>query len=325
MRISEAIERVVGARTREELIDAVTAGVTEVARSDGVRVAKIRKAPSVAYQVVGRDGPAPDPSPSIARSPLSSPLVEEHVRTGFGGWVSMEDLLPGRAWTSHPLYLEAYRPLGLRAQISCALRVSGQVTYSLSLNRAGRDFGQGERDLLEQYRRLVHSSWLRVEELEAARAALALLREEREDDAMVVLTPDPVTPQIVYCTEAMQRLARGQPQLWELIQQTVAATEPAGERRASRTSSAVRLEALHTGNAVVVHVVPASFPELTHRERQILAALADGRTAHAIGHQLGISEGTVRKHLEHIYEKTGQRDRLLVVSYAQRRGLLPAS
>jgi len=63
-------------------------------------------------------------------------------------------------------------------------------------------------------------------------------------------------------------------------------------------------------------------PKLTHRELEVLRLLAQGLTAVSIGLRLRISSGTVRKHLEHIYEKTGYRDRLLAVEYAKRSGLL---
>jgi len=63
-------------------------------------------------------------------------------------------------------------------------------------------------------------------------------------------------------------------------------------------------------------------PKLTHRELEVLGLLAQGLTAVSIGLRLRISSGTVRKHLEHIYEKTGYRDRLLAVEYAKRSGLL---
>jgi DNA-binding CsgD family transcriptional regulator len=63
-------------------------------------------------------------------------------------------------------------------------------------------------------------------------------------------------------------------------------------------------------------------PKLTHRELEVLGLLAQGLTAVSIGLRLRISSGTVRKHLEHIYEKTGYRDRLLAVEYAMRSGLL---
>jgi len=63
-------------------------------------------------------------------------------------------------------------------------------------------------------------------------------------------------------------------------------------------------------------------PKLTHRELEVLGLLAQGLTAVSIGLRLRISSGTVRKHLEHIYEKTGYRDRLLAVEFAKRSGLL---
>lgn len=62
---------------------------------------------------------------------------------------------------------------------------------------------------------------------------------------------------------------------------------------------------------------------LTPRELQVLSLVADGLTATSIGFRLRLSAATVRKHLEHIYDKIGQRDRLLAVEYARRMGLLP--
>jgi DNA-binding CsgD family transcriptional regulator len=43
--------------------------------------------------------------------------------------------------------------------------------------------------------------------------------------------------------------------------------------------------------------------ELTSREREVVARVAEGRTNHEIGLLLGISPHTVRKHLENAYEK----------------------
>jgi DNA-binding CsgD family transcriptional regulator len=62
---------------------------------------------------------------------------------------------------------------------------------------------------------------------------------------------------------------------------------------------------------------------LTPRQLVVLALLADGLTATAIGHRLLITERTVHKHLERIYAKLGVTDRLGAVMRAQRIGLLP--
>ena len=68
---------------------------------------------------------------------------------------------------------------------------------------------------------------------------------------------------------------------------------------------------------------PANVPALTARELAVLHVLDDGLPAHAIGHRLSISPGTVDKHLEHIYRKLGCNDRLVAVTIAHRIGLLP--
>jgi DNA-binding CsgD family transcriptional regulator len=72
-----------------------------------------------------------------------------------------------------------------------------------------------------------------------------------------------------------------------------------------------------------VETTPTSaLTELTPREQQLLHLLSEGMTARLMGRQLGISERTVDKHLEHLYRKLGSNDRLSAVLLAQQRGLL---
>lgn len=88
------------------------------------------------------------------------------------------------------------------------------------------------------------------------------------------------------------------------------------------------IRAVHAGQRVVPPAVAdrladaALRPALTARERDVLAELAKGRTTKAIARSLGISPGTVRSHLEHIFDKLDCRDRTAAVIVAQRRGLL---
>jgi DNA-binding CsgD family transcriptional regulator len=67
----------------------------------------------------------------------------------------------------------------------------------------------------------------------------------------------------------------------------------------------------------------SQIPTLTSREHQVLVLIAEGLTAGAIGRHLGITEETVRKHCQHLYNKMGCRDRLTAVLRAGRTGLLP--
>jgi DNA-binding CsgD family transcriptional regulator len=53
----------------------------------------------------------------------------------------------------------------------------------------------------------------------------------------------------------------------------------------------------------------AALAVLTHREREVLALVADGRTNRAIADALFIEARTVEKHVEHIRAKLGARSR----------------
>lgn len=63
-------------------------------------------------------------------------------------------------------------------------------------------------------------------------------------------------------------------------------------------------------------------PVLTAREREILALMADGMSAPAMGERLYLSPATVKTHMSHMYEKLGVSDRAACVAEAMRRGLL---
>jgi DNA-binding CsgD family transcriptional regulator len=63
---------------------------------------------------------------------------------------------------------------------------------------------------------------------------------------------------------------------------------------------------------------------LTARELTVLGLVARGLTAAAAGRRMGVTEGTVHKHLQNVYRKLGVRDRLGAVLRAQQMGVLHA-
>jgi len=81
-------------------------------------------------------------------------------------------------------------------------------------------------------------------------------------------------------------------------------------RLAGGLASQIRLRRERTG------------PLLTDREREVLALLADGRSAPEIGRTLFLATSTVKSHLAHLYEKLGASDRAAAVAEAMRRGLI---
>jgi DNA-binding NarL/FixJ family response regulator len=64
-------------------------------------------------------------------------------------------------------------------------------------------------------------------------------------------------------------------------------------------------------------------PELTARETEVLALVAQGQTNAEVGRSLFIGEATVKTHLLRAFAKLGVNDRTAAVTAAYRRGLLP--
>ena len=62
--------------------------------------------------------------------------------------------------------------------------------------------------------------------------------------------------------------------------------------------------------------------ELSTRELDVLSGIAAGRTNRAIGEELGISEGTVKAHVNKILTKLGAKDRTQAVVFAFERGII---
>lgn len=64
---------------------------------------------------------------------------------------------------------------------------------------------------------------------------------------------------------------------------------------------------------------------LTPREREILVAIAEGRSNPEIAEQFFLSESTVKTHVGRVLQKLGARDRVQLVIFAYEQGLLTAA
>ena len=75
------------------------------------------------------------------------------------------------------------------------------------------------------------------------------------------------------------------------------------------------------GDEPAAVAAPALPDELTPREAEVLGLIAAGRTNAEIAEALVVSAATVKSHVNHIFAKTGVRDRAQAVVYAYENGL----
>ena len=69
----------------------------------------------------------------------------------------------------------------------------------------------------------------------------------------------------------------------------------------------------------------ARVPALSPREREITHLMAEGRTAEAIGAELGVSVETVRTHVRNVIRKLQARNRVHAIAIALERGEIALS
>jgi DNA-binding NarL/FixJ family response regulator len=143
-------------------------------------------------------------------------------------------------------------------------------------------------------------------------AATRRLREQGSPTQVVVLTTYADDRSVV---EALRAGARG------------FLTKDAGAEEIERAIAAVVRGEAAIDPAVQHHLVdavaaPPELPDgLTPREAEVLTLIAQGLSNSELAARLFISEATVKSHINHLFTKTGVRDRAQAVSYAYRQGL----
>ncbi len=129
----------------------------------------------------GRRRVVSDPPHSISRDERAvfdlhfrdHPLVLFHTTRPGGGVHRISDSMTKDAFRATPLYADYYARVGIDHALALPLYVDERMLVSFVFNRKGRDFSDGERELLELLRAPLASLYRQSYALAQARAALA--------------------------------------------------------------------------------------------------------------------------------------------------------
>jgi DNA-binding NarL/FixJ family response regulator len=127
---------------------------------------------------------------------------------------------------------------------------------------------------------------------------------------------------IAEISRAVQAAAAGQGLLDPVVQaRLLAAANGAALPRAAAGTDAHSPGDRRGGGEPPGHPPPTNADELTPRELEVLALIAQGKSNAEIGATLFVSAATVKTHINHVFSKIGARDRAQAVHYAYTHGL----
>jgi DNA-binding CsgD family transcriptional regulator len=245
------------------------------------------------------------------------PLAARQRAGDLRPW-KISDFLSVRQYHGLELYRDLYRLLEYEDQLAFGL--PGAVMVPIAINRSRRSFTDRDREVLELARPHLAQAYAKVIERERIGALVESLEAgmERRDAAIIQLDrfgrvahlPAPARDLLeAYCGSAAAG-ARLPPPVaeWKQPDQSVhTISGPRGQLRIHRVDDGGTWPTLllqeHRSSPPPVEALEQL--GLTARQAQILRLLATGKGNDQIARELTISVHTVRKHLEHIYERLG--------------------
>ncbi len=287
-----------------------------------------------------------DPSAVLARNSATHPLIQHYVRTRDGRAYKMSDLLTREQLHRTQTYEEIFSKLGLEHQIAFTLPSQPTVVIGLALGRDGRrDFDERDRTVLNLVRPSLVQAYRNVAAYARLHATLRALSRGlgERGEGVVTFARDGAIEFVSPAAKAL--LEAGFPR-WSgrggrLPQELADAI--AGVRAAARADGSVGAAApvvVPGGDgSLVVRLVGARGTDepdallvearaeplgldavralgLTGRQAEVLRLVALGRSTENVADALGISGATVRKHLEHVYDRLGVTSRAAAVATA---------
>lgn len=278
------------------------------------------------------------PVDAMAANPDAAALLITHgdQHPQISGWAdgsvlgtsALSDFLGARAFHRLALYQGVFRPVAVEDVLTATFSHPREGTMrAVSVLRGRRGFTATERTTIGALAGVARAAHDRI----VRHQALHLLAGSASTGAVVVLGPDQQVVRVnahgqevleeglgIRCEEGR----RADRRLREIALATVRGPYPGRHRLGPLVVTAHRSD---DGSTTVLQVEPAdpgSRPielDLTPRQGEVLDLIAQGRSNREIATALGISDNTVRKHLEHLYARLGVSNRTEAAAVHLRR------
>lgn len=267
------------------------------------------------------------------------PLFRYYLQTGDGRAQKSSQVMTKSQFQRYGESDEFTRQFGARYQMGIFFPAGPTMVTAILLTRGQRDFTERERGLLNR---------LHPHLEQAFRNTSSLNRLSRDVDALFELLEGPTSSVIVLSETGCVKRWTAQAKTW-IAQYCRTLFPASGDLLpdcfADWYQRQLALVAQHTlaplpreplvvdknGRQLTVQLIPDHFHDeqllllnekpgdaswnalgahgLTPRESEVLAWVAKGKTNADVGKILGLSDRTVQKHLEHIYQKLGVETR----------------
>lgn len=263
------------------------------------------------------------------------PLITDSLRGRSDGARKVSDLLTASAFHRLGIYGEFFRPMRIEDQFAITVPLPSPLVIGVALDRSSRSFTEADRELLDLARPHVIDAF-RAEAaigeitgqnaglehaLDAAGAAMLLLAR---DGTLVHATPRACRWLAEYFPGSRSTPAELDAWIRRARDERQAALRPPTPfvvERPDRRLTARLAPDLPDGHWLVLldeqaqSLAPSALRPLglSLRECEVLACVATGKTNADVAILLGISVGTVKKHLEHIFDRLGVETRSAAV------------
>jgi len=271
------------------------------------------------------------------------PLIMRHQKTRDDRAYKISDFLSKSQFHRLGLYNEFFRRFDVEHQMAFGLPAPPGMTIGIALNRGGRDFSGRDRLLLNLLSPHMIQAYRNAEAVTQMQGQLALVQHtlEKLDQGVIVLTRDgritlANTRAIQWLAdyfgsqslpanrlpEGLQRWLKNQKAFLGVKGEVPPPQKPLVVEREARRLVVRHLcdqaQCLLLFEEQLMSLQPFSLEPLglSHREAEVLAWVAQGKTNIEIGTILGMSPRTVQKHLQHIYQKLGVESRTAAAAKA---------